>query len=171
MATMSENAVATLESPHLSPPRAAAFHHLGIQTADLDNCVSWYREFFGCKENWSLDKFSELTTSRLPGIVKLVELMTGGTRFHVFERAGKGAEAPGPDSAQFQHVCMEVGSPEEIRAWQRHWTALRESGRYHFTRDEPATEIVTDEDGVQSFYAFDVNGLEYEFTWIPEAAS
>lgn len=59
----------------------------------------------------------------------------------------------------------------EMSAWQRHWTRLYESGRFHFTRDEPATEIVTDDDGVQSFYAFDVNGLEYEFTWIPEAAS
>ncbi|WP_326949606.1 VOC family protein [Amycolatopsis sp. NBC_01307] len=168
---MSENAVATLESPRLAPLRAAAFHHLGIQTADLANCVSWYQEFFGCKENWNLDEFSELTTSRLPGIVKLVELRAGGTRFHLFERAGEGSEPPEPGNAQFQHVCMEVGSPAEMSAWQRHWTRLYESGRFHFTRDEPATEIVTDDDGVQSFYAFDVNGLEYEFTWIPEAAS
>ena len=35
---------------------------------------------------------------------------------------------------------------------------------------ERATDIVTDKDGVQSFYCRDVNGLEYEFTYDPAAA-
>ena len=30
---------------------------------------------------------------------------------------------------------------------------------------------MTDDDGVQSFYAYDVNGLEFEFTYMPTGMS
>ena len=35
-----------------TPPVLPRFHHVGIQTNDLDNCVSWYQEFFACQPSW-----------------------------------------------------------------------------------------------------------------------
>lgn len=165
---MSDSTVTTLSSPRPATLGFAGIHHLGVQTADLGNCVSWYQDFFGCKQNWTLDRFSELTLSRLPGIVRLVEMAADDTRFHLFERDGRGGPVPDPDSAQFQHVCMSTPSPEKLRQWHELWTELYESGRYHFARNDQATDIVTDDDGVQSFYLYDVNGLEFEFTYLPD---
>jgi hypothetical protein len=54
-----------------------------------------------------------------------------------------------------------------MAAWRDRWLALRDSGRYHFATDEPPTDIVTDADGVQSCYILDVNGLEFELTYVP----
>ena len=45
------------------------------------------------------------------------------------------------------------------------------SGRYTFALDEQPTDIVVDEDGVRSFYTYDVNGLEFEFTFLPSGMS
>ncbi|SEG83568.1 Catechol 2,3-dioxygenase [Thermomonospora echinospora] len=145
-----------------------AHHHVGVQTADLENCLAWYRDFLGAEQTWSLDRFSELTSRRLPGIRRLVEVRVGGTRFHLFERAGRGTEPAHPDTAQFQHLCMSVDSPRALREMRRHWNELYDSGRHTFAFSERPTEIVTDDQGVQSFYAYDVNGLEFEFTFIPD---
>ncbi|MFF7415375.1 VOC family protein [Streptomyces lydicus] len=144
-------------------------HHLAVETADLHNCVAWYTEFFGGTVAWTLDAFSDLTRERLPGITGLTEVVAVGTRFHVFSRSTSYAR-PRPDTLQFQHVCMTVGTVGELQQWRNRWQALFVSGRYVFTRPEPPTEIVVDSDGVSSFYAYDVNGLEYEFTHIPAEA-
>jgi catechol 2,3-dioxygenase-like lactoylglutathione lyase family enzyme len=144
-----------------------ALHHIAVQTADFDRSVAWYGEFFGCDLAWTLTSFSELTRSRLPGITELAELTLGSTRFHVFSR-GTGLELPPPpDTQQFQHVCLKVQSADALRKRRDDWQAIYESGRYVFTIPEPATEIVTDDDGVQSFYCRDINGMEFEFTYIP----
>lgn len=151
-------------------PRHAAelrFHHIGIQTEDLDNCVRWYRDFFGCRPSWSLDTFSELTLSRLPGIVRLVELVRDDVRFHLFERPGHGAVGRVRGGVQFQHLCMSADSADELVEWRRRWRESYASGHYIFAVDEQPTEIVEDADGTKSFYALDVNGLEYEFTYVP----
>jgi catechol 2,3-dioxygenase-like lactoylglutathione lyase family enzyme len=150
-----------------APPPAPLLHHVGIQTRDLANCVAWYRDFFGCAEKWSLAEFSELTHSRLPGIRRLTEVKVGNLRFHLFDRDEDRPDLPGGNKTQFQHVCLAVASPEELRAWRDRWLALYESGRYHFATDEPPTDIVTDADGVQSCYVMDVNGLEFELTYVP----
>lgn len=141
-------------------------HHIGVQTADLDNCVSWYQEFFGCRVRWSTDRFSPLTRSRLPGISRLTEVAIPGTRFHLFERqdGDERAHEPPGGPAQFQHVCLATGSAPELGTWRRRWIDLFESGRYTFRRQEYPTELVTDEQGNASFYCFDVNGLEFELT-------
>ncbi len=68
---------------------------------------------------------------------------------------------------QFQHLCLSVASPAELSLWRNRWDALYESGRYAFLRPDQPTEIVVDADGVRSFYCFDVNGLEFEFTHVP----
>jgi len=142
-------------------------HHIAVQTADFEQSTAWYREFFGCATSWTLDKFSDLTLSRLPGITRLAELTVGHTRFHVFSR-GAGLDQPPPhDTQQFQHICLAAGSADALAAWRDRWLGIHDSGRYTFSLDEQATEIVTDSAGVQSFYCRDVNGLEYEFTYDP----
>jgi catechol 2,3-dioxygenase-like lactoylglutathione lyase family enzyme len=152
------------------PAVAPAVHHIAVQTADFEQSMAWYREFFGCETSWTLEKFSDLTLSRLPGITRLAELAAGPTRFHVFARGADLSEPPPPGTQQFQHVCLDAWSAGGLAAWRERWISLYDSGRYAFTVPERATDIVTDEDGVQSFYCRDVNGLEYEFTYDPAGA-
>jgi catechol 2,3-dioxygenase-like lactoylglutathione lyase family enzyme len=144
-------------------------HHVGVQTSDIANAISWYQSFFGCRITWTLDTFSPLTLSRLPGIVQLAELRIGDVRFHLFER-DRASQSQDDSAPQFQHVCLAVDSAEELRSWQARWIAVHDSGEHKFTRDEAPTPIVTDADGVQSFYCLDVNGLEFEFTYTPEVS-
>lgn len=146
------------------------FHHVGIQTNDLENSVRWYQDFLGCEQAWTLDRFSELTRSRLPGIRVLTEMIVGNVRVHLFERPGRAFD-PAESAIQFQHFCYCVGAAEELVTIRRRWLELYESGRYTFALDEQPTDIVIDDDGVQSFYAYDVNGLEFEFTYVPSGAS
>lgn len=142
-------------------------HHLGVQTTDLDNAVEWYRDFLGCELAWTLETFSDLTRSRLPGITRLVEVARGDLRFHLFEQESAAAPAPA-GAAGVQHVCLRCRDRGDMVAWNEHWCELYSSGRFHFVYDEQPTEIVEDPDGVLSFYCLDPNGLEFEFTWVPE---
>jgi catechol 2,3-dioxygenase-like lactoylglutathione lyase family enzyme len=153
---------------HVPAPR---FHHVGVQTNDLDNAVLWYQDFFGCRPSWSMNTFSELTRRRLPGIVRLTEMIMGDIRIHLFERPGRGACDPGSSQVQFQHVCLAAGSGDEVLFWRLRWLELFTSGRYTFAFDDQPTEIVTDADGTQSFYALDVNGLEFEFSYLRDPAA
>ncbi|MEU8511537.1 VOC family protein [Kitasatospora sp. NPDC048722] len=146
------------------------FHHVGVQTTDLENSVRWYGDFLGCQRAWSLDRFSELTRSRLPGIRELTEMVLGDVRFHLFSRPGRKSE-PAESAVQFQHFCFSVSTAEDLKWFRRRWIELYESGRYAFAIDEQPTDIVIDEDGVQSFYTYDVNGLEFEFTFVPDGLS
>ncbi|MEU6172301.1 VOC family protein [Streptantibioticus parmotrematis] len=165
------NTITREASPGAPPEPAFRFHHVGVQTSDLDNSLGWYREFFGAEQNWSLEKFSDLTVSRLPGITRLVELAAGDLRFHVFERPDDTPQSPVAEVPQFQHLCLATKSRAEMEEWRDRWTRLYESGRYTFVRDEGPTEVVEDEDGVLSLYVLDVNGLEYEFTYLPEGVA
>lgn len=142
--------------------------HVGVQTADLENCLHWYEQFFGAERKWELDRFSELTLSRLPGIGRLIEVAVGDLRFHLFDRSDHNRRTPDADSYQFQHVCLRVDTPEELSTVRDRWIELYESGRFAFAREDPPTDIVVDDEGVLSLYLFDVNGLEYEFTYVPE---
>ncbi len=156
-------------APSTPPTTVPVFHHVGIQTTDLDNAVAWYEDFFGGRRSWSLTEFTPLTESRLPGIRALTEVVVGNLRIHLFERDGDPA-VPEQSRTQFQHVCVSVGDPAELASLRRRWFELYGSGRYAFALSEQATGIVNDHDGVQSFYALDVNGLEFEFTYVPRTA-
>lgn len=92
--------------------------------------------------------------------------MVGDLRLHVFERQGRPSD-PLVSAVNFQHVCLSVASPEDLSAMRGRWLDLRRSGRFTFAVNEPPTEIVIDADGVQSFYAFDVDGLELELSYAP----
>jgi catechol 2,3-dioxygenase-like lactoylglutathione lyase family enzyme len=150
-------------------PAGLRLHHIAVQTGDLDESIAWYRNFFGARVTWTLDTFSDLSMVRLPGLSGLAELEAGGLRFHLFTRGPEHGVAPPADSNQYQHICIEVGTPDELRAWHARWKAVHASGEHSFARQESATDIVADSDGVESFYAFDVNGLEFEFTYLPGA--
>ena len=142
-------------------------HHVGIQTQDLANSVSWYQDFMGCVPSWSLDTFSELTRDRLPGIRRLTEVALGDLRIHLFERPGDPAPDPAESRTQFQHVCLSVRDADDLVTLRRRWIELFDSGRYTYAVPAGPTEVVEDADGIRSFYAYDVNGLEFEFTWVP----
>jgi|GEM_PF-2383687 len=152
-----------------SASSAPAFHHIGIQTNDLCNATAWYEAFLGCRGSWSLTTFSDLTRSRLPGIRELREVVVGDVRIHLFERAGRPAGSPDESVTGFQHLCLSAGSPRDLVELRQHWITLYQSGKYSFALTDQPTEIVTDSDGVQSFYTYDVNGLELEFTYVPGA--
>lgn len=164
--------VAVPDKPSVRPaPLIGAIDHVGIQTTDLENAVSWYQEFLGGTVSWDMNSgFSDLSRRRLPGLARVVEVAVGDIRLHLFTR-DTGVHGP-PDSEvnQFQHLCIRVDTPEQLRLWRCRWLELYESGRYTFVRDEPATEIDIDGQGMQSFYAYDVNGLEIEFTYLPDTA-
>ncbi|MBW1600572.1 VOC family protein [Streptomyces sp. JJ66] len=162
-----EHATTTRPAPAGLRP---AIHHVGVQTADLENSITWYQEFFGAEKRWELDHFSDLTLSRLPGIGRLVELAVGDLRFHLFDRAGHTRRVPPAESFQFQHVCLRVDTPAELETARDRWLRLYRSGRFTFASSEQPTDIVIDDDGVRSLYVLDVNGLEYEFAHVPEGS-
>ena len=162
---MSTTQTVALATP---PQLARAVHHIAIQTSDLDNAADWYEAFLGGQRAWTLSEFAPLTQSRLPGIRRLSELVVGEIRLHLFEREGRPAARPRESVTAFQHIGMSVDDEAALAALRARWIELFESGRFVFALVEPPTEIVTDADGVQSFYAYDVNGLEFEFTYIPE---
>jgi len=145
-------------------------HHVGVQTADLDNCLRWYVAFFDGKQVWELDHFSPLTRSRLPGIQRLTEVAAGSVRFHLFDRSSHSGAHADANGFIFQHVCLAVDVPEALRRFRERWYELRRSGEYTFVSAEEPTEIVIDADGMQSLYLHDVNGLEYEIAYVPSEA-
>ncbi|MCP3801906.1 VOC family protein [Allokutzneria sp. A3M-2-11 16] len=145
-----------------------AIHHVGVQTADLENSINWYQEFFGCTVSWTLDQFSALTHSRLPGIERLAELVHGDVRVHLFSLRPGQETRPPAEVNQFQHVCFQVTAAAELEVWRSRWLELFASGDYTFAVPEGPTEIDVDKDGIRSFYLLDPNGLEYEFTHIPD---
>lgn len=151
-------------------PARLRFHHVAVQTDDLAASIGWYEDFFGAEVSWTLEEFSEFSKERLPGLSRVVELTAGELRFHLFTR-GAHQGAPPPDTNQFQHVCVEVPTPKELREWHSRWCSVHNSGTYAFTLDVPATDIVVDSDGVQSFYAYDINGVEFEFTCLTALGS
>jgi catechol 2,3-dioxygenase-like lactoylglutathione lyase family enzyme len=154
---------ASASAPVKAQTAAPRFHHVAIQTSDLDNSLGWYQDFFGGRVSWSLSTFSHLTLSRLPGIRRLVELVVGDIRFHIFERPRHGANSQ--SAPQFQHVCVSVDSQIQLTSWRDRWLDLFASGRYKYAVSDGPSEIVVDASGVHSFYALDVDGLEFEFTY------
>ena len=142
-------------------------HHVGVQTDDLTGTVQWYSDFFdGSRLNWRLDEFSDLTTSRLPGISQLIELQIGSVRFHIYDRAELD-----PDHTMlvpcFQHCGLTVESPDELTMYRERWYELAGSGRHNCARAAEPSDVVFDGDGVGSLYVEDINGLELELTYVP----
>lgn len=150
-----------------APQLTARVHHIGVETFDIPNAVAWYQDFLGCRLTWTAERLSALTGSRLPAVVRIAEVAAGDLRFHLLERNDRNEPYTTGSAAVFQHVCIAAGSPEELRYWRDRWIELYRSGAYDFARPDQATEIVVVDDGVRSFYCFDVNGLELEFTYVP----
>src|SRR5205085_2724743 len=105
----------------ISAPR---LHHIAIQTRDVENAKAWYEDFFGCRASWSLNTFNDVTLSRLPGIQRLIEMVVGEIRVHLFECS---TQTPGLVSAnvtQFQHVGFSVESVAELLRLRSLWLEL-----------------------------------------------
>ncbi len=152
-----------------------AVHHVAIETTDVDNTVAWYEAFLGCERTWTLTSFSLLTQERLPGISTLTELAVGAFKLHVYERAPQLASVPlvgagAVPAIQFQHLAFAVGSAAALSGARARWIELFDSGKFSFARSDCPTPIVTDADGIASFYCYDVNGLELELTFAREYA-
>lgn len=144
-------------------PVRLRIHHVAVQTDDLPSSISWYEDFFGAEVSFTLSEFSELGMQRLPGLSELAELRAGELRIHLFTR-GPLHGAPSPDTNHFHHLCIQVPNAEDLHAWRDRWCAIHDSGRYTFTKDVPATDIAADDDGALSFYVYDTNGVQFEFT-------
>lgn len=150
------------------PPRARTFHHVGVQVGDLEASIAWYTKFFGAEISWTLKDFSPLSLTRLPGMTQLVELVSGPLRFHLFERDGVDGALPAVTAVQFQHLCIDVESPLDLIRWRRRWFTATPGAGTNLAAELLPTEIVVDDVGVESFYCLDPDGLEFEFTYIPE---
>lgn len=138
------------------------FHHLAIATADLDTAVKWYESYFGAECRWALSEFAPLTRDRAPGITRMVELAFGGVFLHMYETPlaeEKDAWFKG------EHFCLQVDTLDELHELRQRWFDLADSGE--FPSVAPATEVITDKDGIASFYGRDVTGLEFEVTFDP----
>jgi catechol 2,3-dioxygenase-like lactoylglutathione lyase family enzyme len=159
--------------PHSSRRAASKLrvHHVAIESTCLDECVRWYREFLGCEQNWTLSTFSDVTTQRLPGIARLVEIAAGDLRLHVFERLRDPAAGRTATVGPVQHVCVAVSSPEELAQHRQRWLELYPGYQAAFASDDPPTDVLIDGDGSQSFYAYDINGVELEFCYDPGATA
>lgn len=140
-------------------------NHVAIQTHDLKQSVRWYEEFLGGRVEWTLREFSELTHSRLPGIGTLVEVKIGELRLHIFDRADATGKCPAALDLQFQHLGVTVERGEDLPVLRRRWIQLYESGQFAYARPDGPSDIVVDDDGMESLYVLDPNGLELEFIY------
>ena len=139
---------------------ALAFHHVAAVTRDADVSSAWYQHTFALRPIWTLRSFSPLTKARLPGLTRIDELAVPGLRIHLMEVPGTSVAPDLASFALFQHTCVAVDSRDELRALQERAATAKGSAA-------APTEIVVDNDGVESFYAKDPDALEWEVTWVP----
>lgn len=146
------------------------FDHLAIQVEgrNLENTVKWYADFFECKKNWQQSSdFQQLTLDRIPGIQTIVELESSYFRFHLFSKKILGRAFY--ENIQYHHIGFAAKSSNILDGFRKRWIRLQESKKYYFFKNTYVTEKIIDSLGVESLYFTDVNGLEYELTYIPTA--
>jgi catechol 2,3-dioxygenase-like lactoylglutathione lyase family enzyme len=103
--------------------------------------------------------------ARLPGLKRIDELAMTGFRIHLMEVADTSMARDTAEFAVFQHACFAVDSTAELRR-------IRDLADEHrWAPDAGPTEIIVDDDGVESFYVKDPDALEWEITWIPAHAA
>ena len=135
--------------------------HIALSTTNLENTIAWYQSFLGCALNWEQrGGFSPVTLHRLPDITRLVELQTHELKIHIIEH---GPEAASTALRTVNHIAVRVPELQYLRTLRERWIDLYTSGHYRFERSDMPTDIITDTRGASSFYAYDVNGVEFEF--------
>jgi hypothetical protein len=145
------------------------FDHLAIQVLNgqVENTVKWYMDFFKCKKIWQQSSdFEDLTRRRLIGIDTIVELKSSFFRFHIFSRPINNSTVD--HYIQYHHIGFSVDKSSKLTKLIQQWHDLRLSNKYTFYKDAYVTEHIKDTIGVESIYFTDVNGLEYEVTYVPE---
>lgn len=142
--------------------------HVGIQTADFENTVQWYKDFYGCEETWSrtAEQLPPAIQRRMPLSTRLVELCKNEVRFHVFDMVTDEVQ-PARQLVNLEHYCVEVETLEELKELRQRWIDLFNSKKYTFKRDDMPTELIPSSDGMQGFYAHDPNGIELEAFYLP----
>lgn len=144
------------------------FDHLAIQVCNsrLETTVSWYEDFFACRKVWQQSTdFQDLTLQRLPGLTSIVELTSKNFRFHIFSREIE--DIVRDNHLQFHHLGFSVNTSEEIDDIRDNWLRIHASNKYSYYSKTYVTEKIVDEIGVESIYFTDINGLEYELTYVP----
>lgn len=149
------------------------FDHLAIQipVGSLNNTILWYTDFFDCKQNWSqYSDFQPLTRQRIPGIKSIVELESRLFCFHLFE-SSEIHEKVLKNHIQNHHLGFSVKTSNEIDQIIEKWNKLYQSQRYLFVQNAYITNKIRDSVGVESAYFTDVNGLEFEITYVPQPSA
>lgn len=145
------------------------FDHLAIQIPSnkIKNTIDWYTEFFNCKHIWTQStSFAPLTLSRIPGILKIVELESSFFRFHIFTKEVVNNSTV-EEYTQYHHLGFSVNSSNELLFLIEKWKKLHISKKFVFVEGAYVTDLLIDAIGIESIYFTDVNGLEYEVTYIP----
>ncbi len=137
--------------------------HIAIQTDDYDNTVSWYKEFFSCREAWdrTWEQLPAGIQKRMPLCTRLVELKVDEVRFHVFD-IKEGYALPSERALQYQHFGIVVDTVERLHDLREKWIQLYDSGRFRFKTTDQPTDFIPSPGDMQCFYARDPNGLEFE---------
>ncbi|WP_339386366.1 VOC family protein [Vibrio caribbeanicus] len=129
--------------------------HVGIQVKSLENSINWYKYVFSGEISWELESFSELTTSRLPNILKLVEIKSDDLKIHLFE--SKDISDSSNNRSQIQHTAIELDSKEKMKSIIDRVRELNVERSVNSISD-----IVTDSSNVSSCYFTDPEGNEFE---------
>ena len=144
------------------------FDHIAIQVEgkNLANTIKWYADFFECKKNWQQSSdFQPLTLERIPGIQSIAEMESSYFRFHLFSK--KTLNDVVCENIQYHHLGFSVENPSILDKFYEKWIKLHHSNKYYFSKNTYVTEKMIDSLGVESLYFTDVNGLEYELTYVP----
>ncbi len=138
-----------------------SLHHVALSTRNLEASISWFVAFLEGSEAWRTESFSELTQTRVPGIRRMAEIRSGNLRVHIFEAPNECAVSRVPG----EHYAIVVTGPDELRTLHERWIALAEE--YDLASSGSPSPIVVDSYGIESFYARDITGVEFEVTHEP----
>lgn len=143
--------------------------HIAIQALDYQNTITWYKDFFGCEEQWyrKKEQLPQAIQNRMPNCTQLVELKVDQIRFHIFDITVPHIVQP-KNALQIEHYCVEVDTLDDLKALRKHWVNLYESGKYRFETSEMPTELIPSSDGMVGFYTHDPNGIEIEAFFLPK---
>ena len=72
---------------------------------------------------------------------------------------------------QNHHLGFSVKTSNEIDQIIEKWNKLYQSQRYLFVQNAYITNKIRDSVGVESAYFTDVNGLEFEITYVPQPSA
>lgn len=89
----------------------ARLEHAGLTVTNLEESVAWYRRMFGC------DIVQELHWPDTGVRATYISLGQDGSLLELFHRPGTTRGfSPDPDSARYEHICVQVEDLDEAFA-------------------------------------------------------